>query len=347
MVKTNQYVFVQCSAGLPIVGLMFMTPVDVVTRSRRHALRMRDFVLSIYLSTEKPLDEHPTSPIDPFVLVILNRDVPDFCRGLMETGNLIMKDFDKHLKMTVNVAPKAFKSPASRRYRTPFDSFFTETTQKNLLRPFRTKLRGFTNVLVTGAVTPDLAAAVHDEAASPRAVDWQAALRNMEREKEVGRTWFQQGNLERASLAWLDSAANIDSLRDSNSWKILVRAGGEEFLTSVAELYFLTRLNIAHTELVHAAAGNYFTFLAQDTLLMARRSLGAGLWEPGQWKWQPEDKHKAKLWYREAMCTRLSNDVQRAAIAEGLLERALQLAPNDAAILKEQKSVIAWRSRSS
>lgn len=134
MVKSNRFVLLQCSGGLPIVGLLNMAPIHVVTKSRSHALRMRDFVLSIYLSTETPLREHATSPVDPFVFVILNRDLPSLCHNLMDTGNLIMKDFEKRLKMTINVAPKAFKFPASRRYRAPLDHFFTNTTVKNLLR---------------------------------------------------------------------------------------------------------------------------------------------------------------------------------------------------------------------
>lgn len=345
MVKSNRFVLLQCSGGLPIVGLLNMAPIHVVTKSRSHALRMRDFVLSIYLSTETPLTEHATSPVDPFVLVILNRDLPSFCHNLMDTGNLIMKDFEKRLKMTINVAPKAFKSPASRRYRAPLDPFFTETTVKNLLRPFRTELRGFPNVQVTGKVSAGLAAAVHKEIASNEISDWRAAFEKMVQEKEAGSKLFQQGNIELASLAWLDATADIDRIHQSSTWEELVREGGESFLMSVAELYFLMRLNIAHTELARVVSEGYFTILAEDSLLMARKSLEKGFWAKGQWKWEPEDRHKAKLWYREAMCTRLSGSVERAALAERLLEKALELAPNDAAILKEKESVIAWRLR--
>ena len=71
MIKTNRFVLIQCSGGLPIVGLLNMVSVPVVAKLRRHALRMRDFSLSIFLSTKQPLTEHGANPVDPLVIVFL------------------------------------------------------------------------------------------------------------------------------------------------------------------------------------------------------------------------------------------------------------------------------------
>ncbi|KAF1970198.1 hypothetical protein BU23DRAFT_601124 [Bimuria novae-zelandiae CBS 107.79] len=199
------------------------------------------------------------------------------------------------------------------------------------------------NVQITGVVSSELATSVRNEIAANEAADCQTVINAMVQAKEEGQKCFRQRDFPEASPKWLDAAVDIERIRQGSSWASLVEQGGDVFLTRVAEIYFLTKLHIEHTELVGAAAGDII-LLAEDALFMAREPITVGFWA-AQWRWLPEDKHIAKRWYRQAMCIQLSRDLQRANVAEKLLEKALRLFPDDAAILKERDNIGAWKAR--
>lgn len=95
--------------------------------------------------------------------------------------------------------------------------------------------------------------------------------------KAEGSRLFQQGKRGDGSIIWADAAVDIDKMVMSSSWGALVTRGGEPFVSQLAELYFLVRLNIAHIQIKSMLQGtsmSYFAgIMAEDALNMAVKSI--------------------------------------------------------------------------
>lgn len=63
------------------------------------------------------------------------------------------------------------------------------------------------------------------------------------------------------------------------------------------------------------------------------------------YKYQPSEKHRAKLLYRLALIKRLLAKPATAEDALRFIDRALRLQPGDVAILQERDNIVAWLGR--
>jgi hypothetical protein len=90
--------------------------------------------------------------------MILHRDMDTFCAALMDRDTF-NPGFIAAVKISMTVAHILTGSQPTR-YTPSFEDFFSNTTQKTLLAPFRTMLRGFKSVKIHGHVDEGLATAV-------------------------------------------------------------------------------------------------------------------------------------------------------------------------------------------
>jgi hypothetical protein len=131
-------------------------------------------------------------------------------------------------------------------YAPSFIGFFTEVTQKTLLAPFRSHFRGYTSVKVIGHIDKALAATTCEEIQQYRWSDPRTILSDFAAAKEKGSELYRQRNVELASEFWLETTMDYVKMHSSSAWLELVARGGEPFVSALAELHFLTCLNLAH-----------------------------------------------------------------------------------------------------
>lgn len=229
--------------------------------------------------------------------------------------------------------------------------FFSEETQKALLAPFKTGLRGYKLIKIQGHVNQDLARAVEKGIAQDQWSDPQVVRRDFAVEKDKGSALFRERKIGEASLIWQDAAVNIDKIIASSSWPTLVKRGGENFVTQLAELYFLVRINIAHVQITHMRSSNpstasMGTVMAQDALHQAIRAMEKDYWKLG-YRYVPEAQYLAKFRYRYALYMRLEGLPKNKQRALKHIDKAPELQPGDAAIVQERQNIIAWLQRGS
>jgi hypothetical protein len=147
-------------------------------------------------------------------------------------------------------------------------------------------------------------------------------------------------------MRWMDAVVDIDKIHDSSSWSCLIRRGGEDFVSQLAPLYFIMRLNVAHIQISKMHESPYFSgMLAEDALKSAVRSVKKGFWL-SEYRYVPSTPHMTKLRYRYAIFFRLQGHPKDANRALTYIDSALRLAPGDAAIIKERDNILAWTQQS-
>lgn len=344
MVKENRFVLIQSMGGLPIAGLLNKLEIPVIGDDKTYISKFRGFVLAVFFSTDRPIQnvEATSSLLNPCSIMILDGDLHIFCEGLLKGDNL-MFGFSVSLRMSIVVGPGLICPPPH--YEDSLVDFYTEKTQNSLLNPFREVPRGIKHVQVSDSVSPEIAKAVQEELARDEILDSRAVLAVMTILKERGQCFFRQKQFADACITWLGAASDIERLHRGSSWDGLVRDGGEAFLTQIAEIYFLLRLNITHLELVgmeHPLADcPTFGFMASDSLFWATKSIKKDFWKKG-FEWTPSVIHRAKLMCRWAVYIRLIGDMESSGMALIWINKALELCPNDSTILRERESLRAW-----
>ena len=350
LVKTNRFVRITSTRGIPLRSLMRSLMVPVVACEKRTVGSFKGYVLGILLGLKKPIStqEHTNGEgmVEHEDVMILHRDLDVFCRALADADGHLA-GLTASLQLLIRVAP-VLSDQRSTPHAPSFTDFFSEATQKTLLAPIRKHLRGFTSVQVAGRVESSLALATREELQQDRWSDTQKVLSDFMAAKEAGTSLFQQRNLEMASLTWQDAALDIDKITGSKSWPKLTARGGEYFVSQLADLYFIVRLNIAHiqlTQMTDNPDSAYFAgILAQDALQCAMMSMQKDYWMKG-FKYTPANKHWAKLRYRLAMLKRLQGVPGTAGQALKMVDAALRLMPGDVGIMRERERIMAWLAR--
>ena len=343
MVKTNRFVRVTSPGGFPLLSLLNHLRVPVVAVGRESS-QFKGYVLSVSFSCPKHIaaeyeDSHLNT--DPCSLMLLGRDIDRFCETLMD-GDVYVPGFGMHIAIKIAVAPGSILEPLP--YKEPVSDFFSETTQQALLKPFCDRLRGFKKVKVRGLVDRDVAEAAEQAMAQNTASDPEAVLAKYQNEKDEGQVLYKAKKLEDAWLKWQDAALEIEQLRVNSSWEQLTEQGGIPFVSRLAEIYFVMKLNVLHVSISNIQAHQPFAdVLATDVSNMAMKSLKTGYWMEG-YKWSPSTMYKAKFWYRYATIIRLTNDTRWAEQAVRGIGVAHTLLPDDAAIARERDAVMAWKA---
>lgn len=344
MIKTNRFVKITSVQGLPMKVLINGLQVSVLCEDRMVVERFKGYVLAVHVGSKspppRPMDDFHASSIEACTIIILYRDLDQFCQALTD-GDLHVPGFSKNLELSITMAPILDEIPRSR-YKPSFDAFFSEKTQETLLEPFRKRLRGYKAVTIHGHVNDDLAKSVRDEMGKEKWTDPEEILIEYAMAKEEGLRLFKERKNEQACNLWQDAVTNIDKIHESSSWPNLVRRGGEGFVSQIAEIYFIMLLNIAHLQLIdmQVPQSTYFgSILAEDALSSAISAIRKGFWMD-DYKYKPSAIHFAKLHYRYAFFLRLQAEQGWAEKALVWIDKALRLQPGDSAILREKQNII-------
>lgn len=343
MVKTNRFVRVTTSEGIPLRFILNHLRVPVVSDDVGRTRQFQGYVLAIALTSRKEIGDRfkGTFSTAPCSLMLLSRDMDDFCSVLVD-GDVHIPDFGAKVAMLFTMAPNLPERPTS--HKNPMSQFFSEKTQEVILRPFRTHLRGFKTVKVGGLVSRAIAAAVEDEMAQNRSSDPEMVIVQFQSAKDEGQLLYRSNRGDEGCLKWQDAALEIEQLRQGSSWKALAEKGGVPFVARLAEIYFLMKLNIAHIKITGMAKGElYSDLMAEDALTCAIQSLTNNYWMP-DFQWRPSTVHKAKLRYRHAIFLRLQGDPQTVRTAVTSIEVAYRMLPDDAGIVRERAAILAWKN---
>jgi hypothetical protein len=109
-------------------------------------------------------------------------------------------------------------------------------------------------------------------------------------------------------------------------------------------MYFLMKLNIAHV-MIDGMSRNQFgaDILAEDATKMAFRSLKKWYWVP-DYQWKPTLVQRAKLFYRQALLYRVTDNIDFVDTSVRLIETAHRLLPQDTGVEKELAAIRAWKA---
>lgn len=344
LVKTNRFVKVTSRPGLPLKLLLNGLLVPVVTSDMRTVNGFKGYVLAVHLDSPEPRPHAADNEgmFDASTVMILHRDLDLFCQSLVD-GDAYMSGFNEKLRLLIFMAPVLTAHEASPSMR----EFFSLATQKVLLAPLQAELRGFKNVKIQGFVDKELSKVVQEHMSQDRWSDADQLLADFTAAKEQGSKLFQQRRVEEGCLCWQDAALDLDNTMASSSWPMLLERGGERFVSQLAALYFLVRLNIAHVMITAAQKPtrlNHEAMMASDSLNMAVKSLKQDHWKKG-YKYRPSIQLLTKLQYRMALAIRLEDEPNTADRALRHIEGALRSQPGDAAIMKEKDNIVAWKRR--
>jgi hypothetical protein len=342
LVKTNKFVHVTTSAGIPIRFLLNHLRVPMVTEDKARAEQFQGYVLSVALTGPRDIGKRfeRQCSTTPCSLMMLGRDMDVFC-DILADGNVHIPSFGTKVSLQITVAPNISQAlPAHKESILPF---FSEKTQELLLQPFRTRLRDFKNVKVAGQVSPSIAAAAEEEIAQDFASDPEAVINQFQAAKDEGHYLFKLNKKEEACLRWQDATLEIENLQNGSSWNTLTKKGAVPFVARLAEIYFLMKLNTVHLKIAGMEKGElYADLMAEDALQMATNSLRKDHWMP-DFQWRPTAAHMAKLQYRRALFLRLQADPEGIDSAVRAIKAAHRLLPEDAVIMRERTMILAWR----
>jgi hypothetical protein len=308
---------------------------------KRASILFPGYVLSVSLRCELSNEDEQQEPLldaEPCSLMLPGRDMDAFCDILMD-GDSYVRDFGKRVAIEIVLAPNSLL--VTKPYKDSLAGFFSDVTQQSLLSPFRNRLRGFKKAKVRGLVSRDMAKAVEKEITQDRAGDPETVLKEYQSQKDEGQALFKARKTEDACLKWQDASLEIEQLQASSSWATLTTKGGLPFVSRLAEMYFLMKLNIAHV-MIDGMSRNQFgaDILAEDATKMAFRSLNKGHWVP-DYQWKPTLVQWAKLFYRQALLYRVTDNIACIDTSIGLIETAHRLLPQDTGVEKELAAIRA------
>lgn len=349
MVKTNRFIHVKISGGLPL-DRMLETCWRVICHHQPAVEAFKGYTMAVSVVPDgvawSSLEAYHLSMRASKITahcIVLGED----CAGLITMlSSAHMPTVGKILNFSIAVAP--YLEQNSAKQRELLEPFFNEQgTQEKLLAPVREKLRGVENIEITG-VEASLVSAVKGDVAQDEWTDSQSVLSDLRSAKQAGNDYFKAKELRAASQTWQQAVNAIDRIHLSSSWKGLCVKGDTPFIDAVVELYFLMCLNITHVELTgidkpipgYPRTHSAHVYLSQagkhiDKIVFAR--------QPNWWKkdyaWEPSDAQLAKFLFRTAMCRKadalLNGDPIAMVDATRTLGLARQLMPGDAAIKRE------------
>lgn len=342
MVKTHRFVRVNTSWGSYIRLPLKKRGVTIVTEDKERIDHFQGYVLSVSITSPKEVKPmfqnfpfYPNPSLEPSSFMLLGRDMDVFCDVLMDSNKRVL-NFGAKISLKIAVAPGEIAVSAT--------EFFTEKTQETLLKPFRHHLRGFTRTKVRGLVSCKIAKAAEVDITQDPAYDPETLLVEYELTNRHCQTLPRERNTKLACLAWQDASVEIERLLRGMSWKMLTDKGGVPFVSRIAEMYFLMKLNVARIGIAAMQEGETFAdFLVEDALIKATKSLRDGHWMVG-FKYQPTDTQRAKLNYERALLFRLEGNPNNIGIAVVLIQTAHHWLPQDADIAEERDRIMVWKA---
>ncbi|CAE7026883.1 hypothetical protein CFE70_003828 [Pyrenophora teres f. teres 0-1] len=338
MIKRNQFVRITCR-GLEVRRLFLGEGIPVITTDAHEVSLFNGHVMHMTLS--KPAYIPSAFQFSEFEIMMLRSDLPKLCEQLDIES--VMADANLTTSEHTSIYATIRLNYAQARY-------FTPKFQERLLEPIATSLRGLPDVKFIGPVDLTLAEKVKSAVAKPRWTEPDATIEEIGTGVDVGKRQWQQNNFYAASESWGYALRTLERMRHSSSWLGLQKAGGEDFVNKIADLYFT--LNLFHAQFLQVDMANDHSqgpllqrngraaiqHLRKCETASARFAQHAGA------TWTPSNQQSAKMLFRHARCFRLMRQTASSVRAVTLIEEAAALAPTDIAIRDEKDAVLAWEA---
>ncbi|ROW04306.1 hypothetical protein VSDG_00909 [Cytospora chrysosperma] len=330
MLRKNQFIRIfTCDIIMPkipgriIVHTNFPTQ-DPIVKNFKGA------VMSYYIKGEHGLGCCNTAPCN---LIILARDLDGFLQSFVGPDN------DLPSLPTNSEHCIVLHDPFEISTDTKYDLI---KNQRVLLQPFQNHLRGFTQVKIQGKVNKELAEIVMEEIKNEALPIPDVFLEEVTDLKNKGNTFFREGAFKDATRMWHWGIFKLRRLRWSKLWSSIEEQFGVDFLDSLAELYFTLHNNMAQCclqrmhELLNSVTDRTPELLI--VLSVVNRVLQTAMLA-GEWfgtTWQPSARQEAKAIFRCAQAARLAGKLTPAQV---LIEKALELQPNDQSLRREATEI--------
>ncbi|KAK7710695.1 hypothetical protein SLS64_005598 [Diaporthe eres] len=361
LLKGNQFILIRMVVrDRSIIPALFVpSQVPVVAAGRDCATVFKDHVvMTHFIDFFKDSTTHFSSRLDRTDIVLLHRDLPQFCKAMSLLGMIGSYPVQSKHQVTIHNPFAETLSP----------DFLNRKNQERLLEPYTKELQGSEHFNIDGHVQPDLAEAVVAKVqAEPTVPDPNTFLDDLLHQKELGDQALRDGDYEGASRIWKNTYLAILQASKLRTWPGLKDAGGEDFADRVSELAFQIESNQAQGHLeamqgiplkIQISEGRSYFMDTQEedkprnlrgrlqhmagSLHRACRSaeqvgavLGTG--------WTPSSEQLARVCYSLAQGLRL---VERSVdVAEDKINRAAELLPDDPLIQSEAQQIRVWKAR--
>lgn len=338
MLKGNKFVRV-FTRGVMVTAILADVPVQVVVHSHHShedpvVRKFKGAVISYFLRDEEDIREHGNAPCNTCDILILGRDLDAFVRGVGDPaigGSRMATAVEHHIN---------FHDPF-KKSRDP--NYSSLRAQERLLQPFRDHFHGFPNVKIDGKVDKVLAADVLRQVKYEAMPDPDEFIASIQGLKDEGNAFYREDDFMKAIQRWRSASAKMQRLRSSGLWSRVKMQLGPDFVDTLAELFFNVHSNQAQAalaEMRHFDMGE--DDMDEERAYHALEVIGHNSHvattasEAFESAWHPSRRQQAKLCFRSAQAARLVGDFY---YAQDFIDRALDLQPDDAAILNEADEI--------
>jgi hypothetical protein len=348
MVETNEFVLLNFAGGVDLPELMNHPRVPLI--SLQHCISaFQGYALVVTVSGPGKTIEEVTESTTwihngPSQGIMLARDLGHFCRLIFEKERF-HRGWVARIEMSLAIAPKL--GAECPRYKMSFEPTVTETTQKQLLRSFRSVFRGknFKQLRITGNVDASLARNVYEEIMEEGVLDPETVIKELESVKNKARRFLGDEKHDDAYAAWQDAVDYARSIHGGSSWEKLVEQGGHEFIIPFAGNYFIDRIELANHQLIRAQQPMFdkstYLIMAQHNLYRAFDTIERDYWVQDH-EWQATPPYRAKGQYLFALRIRLAGEVEDWENPMSHIEEALTMYPDDETYLREREAIHSW-----
>lgn len=314
LLRGNQFVRVRVSSlGAMLQQIMEERQIPIVRTTAEFRARYKGFALTHTIGWTGPRVPHSLWPDMPpreadDDIVILRRDLDEFCAALASRAPLCVWDFWRSSSHTVEVH-NPFEGTLS-------PDFMGEKNQARLLEPYREHVRGLVHFSVHGHVSDEVAKSLSLEVTNLPVPEPEQVLKELLRKKDQGNSHFRQREFLLAAGAYAAGVNDIVALRNGPAWEKIVQKGGPVFIRNMAEVFYLVCLNATQNILTHVREGPFDDppdhpegpLSKAEAYVFAAERVGWLL----ETDWRPNLAQMAKASYRMATVQRAMGRMEQA-----------------------------------
>lgn len=350
MIKVNRFVLVTCNGGLhsshilmqndvPFLAIGYgpgTSPSDPATRD------FRGYAIHVTIGNNKDDWQRYLAPsqfVMPCNIIMLFRDLELICQAIMRGDDLLEDDIDVVL-ISIELGPAAIVPP----YQTeaPTTYFSSTKVQKELLEPFRRRIRDVSNVDISGIVDEYLVQSALKDLARDKFDDLDDLIESWRARVAQGTKLCERGHPD-GMAHWLKVIKEIMIGVDGPMWTRVVEKGGSPFVGKVAELYYTTNFHIVAYFLLRLEEGDRDAIASiRYAYENVKRGEEAEYWGiEHSWKLSPA-QHMDKIFYYAKFC-RLWGVPTLIPAAVHWTDQLVHLFPSNPEFLDEKRKIEAWK----
>ncbi|CAN9124424.1 unnamed protein product [Alternaria sp. RS040] len=283
-------------------------------------------------------DLPPSHFLWPYHIIMLFRDLELLCQAIMRGDDLLEDHMDVVL-ISIELESAAIVPP----YQTeaPTTYFSSTKVQKELLEPFRRRIRDVPNVDISGIVDEFLVQSALKDLARDKFDDLDDLVESWRARVAQGTKLCERGI--HGTAHWFKVIKETMIAVYGPMWTRVVEKGGSPFVGKVAELYYTTNFDIMAYFLLRLEKGDRDAIAsiqyAHENLQRGEEAEYRGI--EHSWKLSPQ-QHVDKIFVYAKFC-RLWGVPTLIPVAVGMIDQLVNLSPSEPVILDEKRKIEAWK----